>query len=375
MHTCQFRLLLVTWRYFPCVGGIATHVHEIARRFADRGVDVTVLTTDPTGQLAANEESEGVRIRRVRAWPANDDTYYFTPGIFREIRNGGWNLVHCQGYQTLVPPVTMLACLKAKIPYVLTLHPGGHSSRFINAIKLVQWEVNRPLLARAERIIVTAEWEEEFFRKRLRLFHQRFVLIPNGGTLPKVDGPSSVNSDDGTLIVSIGRLERYKGHHRVIAALPKVLEECPDVHLRIVGSGPYESALWRMAQDLGVAHRVAIEAIPVSDRQGMASILSKAALVTLLSEYEGHPMSIMEALTLGRPVLVSDHPGLQEFADRGLARSVSLKSTPAQIAAAVVDQLRHPLVPAGFDLPTWDDCAANLLKLYCNVVGRSSCAS
>lgn len=364
----SLRVLQVTWHYFPHIGGVATHVYEVAKRLAARGVEVTVLATDPSGQLATQEVSEGVQIQRVRAWPPNKD-YYFSPGIYRVITQGKWDIIHCQGYQTLVQPVAMLAALRAKIPFVLTFHTGGHSSRLRRAMRSTQFAVLRPLLARAERLITIAQWEQQFYPDLLRLSSQHFVLIPNGGTLPQVE-KTQIETKDETLIVSIGRLERYKGHHRVIAALPMVLKEYPNAHLRILGNGPYEEPLRKLAQNLGVADRVEIKAIPASERQEMASLLSRAALVTLLSEFEGHPISIMEALALGRPVLTSDHPGLQEFTDKGLARSVPLKSTNEEVAKGILNQLYSPLIPANIVLPTWDDCATNLLDLYATIVAR-----
>ena len=61
------RVLLVTPRYFPFMGGIETHVHEVAQRMAATGVDVTVLTTDHSGKLPAREEVGQVTVRRARA--------------------------------------------------------------------------------------------------------------------------------------------------------------------------------------------------------------------------------------------------------------------------------------------------------------------
>jgi glycosyltransferase involved in cell wall biosynthesis len=93
-------------------------------------------------------------------------------------------------------------------------------------------------------------------------------------------------------------------------------------------------------------------------------------VVTLLSDYETHPIAALEALALQRPVLVTNTSGLQELADRGLARSVGLTSTPQEVAHAVIEQIRNPLRLAHFDLPTWDDCARELLLLYRACVGR-----
>src|SRR5207302_11425078 len=59
------RLLMVSARYFPDMGGIETHVHEVARRLVHKGVDVTVLTTMPQHtltQLPRETVSEGIRI-------------------------------------------------------------------------------------------------------------------------------------------------------------------------------------------------------------------------------------------------------------------------------------------------------------------------
>src|SRR5438270_1075286 len=102
------RVLMVAARYFPYVGGVETHVYEVGRRLARAGIEITVLTTDLSGQLPVAEELEGVQIRRVRAWPNNKD-YYFAPGIYRFILQRQWDIVHCQGYHNLVAPLTMLA--------------------------------------------------------------------------------------------------------------------------------------------------------------------------------------------------------------------------------------------------------------------------
>ncbi len=366
-------VLLVTPRYLPYMGGVENHVHQVAQRLARAGVNVTILTTDPSGQLPVEESSEGVTVQRVRAWPGKRD-YYFAPNIYRVITQGDWDIIHIQSYHTLVAPLAMLAALRAGIPYVVTFHGGGHSSRLRNALRGVQRILLRPLLARAARLVAVASFEVAFFGKQLRLGDERFVLIPNGADLPKVHHLAPAIADP-KIIASVGRLERYKGHHRIIAALPKVLEQQPDVHLWIAGSGPYEPVLLRLAHELGVTEHVEIRAIPADDRQRMAVELSKVALVMLLSEYETHPIAVLEALAVGRPVLVADTSGLAELAERGLAQAIPVDSTAEQVAMAILAQLRQPHVPSKIEFPTWDDCAADLLHLYYTITGSSECVS
>ena len=362
-NSSELRLLLVTARYFPFMGGIETHTYEVGRRLARSGVDVTVLTTDPSGRLPENQEREGVQIRRVRAWPSQKD-YYFAPAVGRVITEGHWDLIHCQGCHTFVPPLAMLAAQQAGIPYVVTFHTGGHSSRLRNALRGVQWTLLGPLLVRAKRWIGVSQYEVDFFRERLHLPPERCTVIPNGSDLPQLLEPAVVQPG---LIISVGRLERYKGHQRVIAALPKLREQCSQVHLLILGSGPYEPNLRRWAEKLGVSEHVEIRSIPPNDRQSMAQALAQAALVVLLSEAESHPVAVMEALLLGRPVLVADTSGLHELAERQLVRAVPLESNPGEVAAAILEELHHPMPRADLKLPTWDDCAADLLSVYQSV--------
>ncbi|MDQ6670141.1 MAG: glycosyltransferase family 4 protein [Chloroflexota bacterium] len=369
----RLRVLLVTARYFPFTGGIETHVYEVARRLSDAGVDVTVLTTDPGGRLKSDELIFGVRVVRARAWPDVED-FYFAPGIYGYVRKGGWDVVHVEGSHTFAPPLAMLAARHARLPYVVTFHTGAHSSKLRNAGRGIQWMLLRGLFAKADRLVAVSRFEEEFFRERVHLPAERFIYIPNGSDLPE-PYPDVSSSTDGPLILSIGRLEQYKGHHRVIRALPKLLERRPDARLCILGSGPYEHALRQLAGQLGVADRVEIRTIAAEDRRGMATALARANLVVLMSQGESHPVAVMEALALRRPVLGAHTPGLIELAERGLVRSIPVDSPPGVVAAAMLEQLEHPLIPGPGRLPTWDECASALLRVYQRIARRSVCAS
>jgi len=366
----RLRILMVAVRFSPFMGGLETHVYEAARRLVQQGVDVTVLTTNPAGNLPAEEILDGIKVLRVQAWPAYRD-FGVSLAVFKIIKEGHWDVVHCQGYHTLFAPVAMLAARLAKIPYLVTFHSGGHSSRLRNAIRGVQRQVLRPLLAGAAKLVAVSEFEAEFFQEKLKLPATRFVIIPNGASLPELSEESNAITGP-ELIVSVGRLERYKGHHRVIQAFPDVARKYPNARLHIVGSGPYESELRQLTKTLGIETMVEIGAIPATDRQGMAEILAKASLVVLLSDYEAHPLAVMEALAMKRPVLVTDTSGLGEIARKGWVRSIPLNSSVGAISRALISQLEHPLIAIGFELPTWERCAADLLNLYNQVSDKGS---
>lgn len=153
----QLRILMVTPRYLPYMGGVENHVYQVARRLVQAGVDITVLTTDPSQQLPMVEQMEGINVRRIAAYPARRD-YHFAPALSGLIRRGAWDLVHVQSYHTLVAPLAMWAAWRAGLPYVVTFHGGGHSSALRNRMRGAQQTLLRPLLARAEKLIAVANF-------------------------------------------------------------------------------------------------------------------------------------------------------------------------------------------------------------------------
>lgn len=354
------RILMVTPRFFPYMGGVESHVYQVGRRMAAQGWDITILTADPSGKLSANEDIEGIKIIRVRAWPTNRD-YYWAPGIYQKIINEHWDLIHIQSYHTLVPPLAMLAALYANIPYLITFHGGGHSSRLRHALRSIQRMLLRPLLSRAEKLIAVAKFEIPLFSGELFLPSEKFVLVPNGAELPKIE---PIIGGRQPLIASVGRLERYKGHQHIIAAMPFILKKRPEMRLWIAGSGPYENELLSQIDKLNLHEQITIRAIPATERETLARELSKASLFVLYSEYETHPIAVLEAISLGCPALVSNTSGLAELAEQGLATAIPLNYSEQELADAILNQLEHPYQPKKVDLPTWDECASGLLNIY-----------
>lgn len=358
------RVLMVTPRSPLAQGGVERHVMEVSRRVAAAGASVEVLCTEPGGPPLREEHRDGVTIRTVRAWPANRD-WCFAPRIWREMSRREWDVVHVQSYHTFVAPLAMLRALTLGIPYVVTFHGGGHSSEMRNRARRLQRRLLRPLLTRAERLVAVARFEIEEYGDELGLPTERFVLIPNGTDVAFSESTSPNGQPDGPpAIASIGRLERYKGHHRVIAAFPYVLEREPEARLLIVGTGPYEGDLREQATQLGIADRVEFTSTPPDRPAAMAELLQRISLVVLLSDFETHPLVALEAAAAGRRLLVADASGLAELAKDGFARAIPLEESAAGVGRAVLEELSQPPPARRPQLTSWDDCAAELQDLY-----------
>jgi glycosyltransferase involved in cell wall biosynthesis len=361
------RLAMVASRFPPLVGGIETIVDESARRMAVRGLDVTVLTTDLTGELLSTEYRDGFTVRRFRAWPGWTDLYV-SPSLIREIRNGRYDLVHVQGINNLLPPTALRASQRAGIPTVVCFHTGGNSSRLRTAVREHQWWLERGFLRKSTTLVASCQYEVEHFARRLRIDPGRIRLIRNGSEPLPVDGTPPAFSAS-PLISSVGRLERYKGHHRVIAAMPELLEAAPGAKLAIVGRGPYEKQLRRQVARLGVDQAVVFTSFGSTERAGLGALVSASDIVALLSDYEANPVAVMEAFALGRRVIVADTSGLTELGSVGSATVVPPDIAPVELARVLVTLAAQP-EPERLDLPTWDDCVDEFIQVYAETVSE-----
>jgi len=365
------RVLMVTPRSPLGQGGVERHVMEVSRRLASAGVHVEVLCSDPGGRAAGEQIAAGVLVRAVRAWPADRD-WCFAPGLWRAIARADADVVHVQSYHTFVGPTAMLRAWTLGIPYLLTFHGGGHSLLHRNRLRRLQRLLLRPLLAHASRLVAVAPFEIEQYGRELRIPAERFALIPNGSDLTAADlgiaGSSNGHSSShGPVIATIGRLERYKGHHRVIAALPYVLEQRPDARIVVVGSGPYEQELRAAAAAAGVVDRVEFTSVPAGDRRGMWDLLQSVSLVALLSDFETHPITALEAASAHRRLLVSRRGGLIDLINDGTASGIEPDAPPREVASAIVAGLDRPAPTKTPLLSTWEQCASALLDLYRSV--------
>ena len=363
------RILMVSPRFLPETGGTETHVYEVTRRLAAlRSFEITVLATDRSRRLPRKEVIEGITVLRVPSWPRSRD-YYFAPGIAAVIRQGNWDLVHCQGIHTPVPLLAMRSAQRVGLPYVVTFHTGGHSSRLRNAVRTTQWRLAGPLLRNAASLIAVSRFEAGILTRHARLEDKSVIVIPNGGALPP---PRTGTPAVPGRIISSGRLERYKGHHRVIRALPHVIHEIPEAHLVILGTGPYESNLRKLARRLGVSDRVTIKHLPPADRRTMATALAESSVVAALSDYEAHPVAVMEALSAARPVVGYDVAGIAELIAKGWVHGVPPGAPPDIIARELIKAISAAPPTDRVQLPSWESCADQLARIYLSSVCTSS---
>ncbi len=132
------------------------------------------------------------------------------------------------------------------------------------------------------------------------------------------------------VVLSAGRLSREKRVHLLIEALSRLPSKtCETVRLKIVGSGPLEDELRASARRLNVAERVDFMGrLPHAE---LMREMAKCRVYAQMSEYEGHPKTILEAMAAGAPLLAADSPGIREHVADGRT-GLLVSGEPAAVA-------------------------------------------
>jgi glycosyltransferase involved in cell wall biosynthesis len=105
-------------------------------------------------------------------------------------------------------------------------------------------------------------------------------------------------------VLAAGRLARQKGYDRLIKSWALVAPDHPDWHLRICGNGPAQEKLERLIAERGLEQSVTL-AGPAKD---LGAEMAKASIFVLSSRWEGLPLALLEAMSVGMAVVSFNCP-------------------------------------------------------------------
>ncbi|MFN8005673.1 MAG: glycosyltransferase [Terriglobia bacterium] len=134
------------------------------------------------------------------------------------------------------------------------------------------------------------------------------------------------------LIGTIARFSVQKGHEYTIDAIPEIIRVYPQARFLFVGDGPQREKCYKRVEALGVDSHV----IFAGEREDIADILSALDLFLLTSIYEGLPLSILEALSVGVPVVATQVSGTPEAVLHEKTGLLIPKADSSAVAAAVI---------------------------------------
>jgi glycosyltransferase involved in cell wall biosynthesis len=142
--------------------------------------------------------------------------------------------------------------------------------------------------------------------------------------------------DDTQVVCTIGRLVPQKGHRIFIETMKLVRERCPGAVGLIVGEGQCRKDLDEYNREQGTADSVLLTGL----RQDIAEILHLSDLFVLSSYREGFPITILEAMAVGRACVVTDVGGNREAVAPGSTGIVTKVGDPQALAEPIIELLQ-----------------------------------
>jgi len=209
--------------------------------------------------------------------------------------------------------------------------------------------VAREMFSRVDAIISDSSQAIDVCQRWLPRKHRRALVIPNGIFPPSVEKrrdevrrffglPEGSNT---RVIGQIGRLISYKGHHVLLEAAARVLEQQPSTAFLLCGYAhppSYLDDLRRHATRLGIADRVRIAGYegPIGDVWGAVDIHVHASLL------DSSPIAIHESMALGLPAVVTSVGGIPDLVRDNETALVVPPGDPEALAAALLRVLQDP---------------------------------
>ena len=184
-----------------------------------------------------------------------------------------------------------------------------------------------------DRYIVVSHGLTERLRARFRIPAHKIRVVPNAVPVedfrrePDPRLRAELAGGAGPIVLTVARLESQKDHATLIEAVPRV----PDARFVLVGEGGERRALESRARALGVSDRVRFLGL----RGDIADLLAISDVFVLPSLYEGLPLSILEAMAAGKPVVASSIPGIDEVVVDGETGLLVPPRDPAALAASI----------------------------------------
>jgi glycosyltransferase involved in cell wall biosynthesis len=349
------KVLFVLTYYHPHVSGLTIYVKRLATTLAQRGHQVTVLTSRYDRALPAEETIDGVRVVRVPV------LFRVSKGVimprfpllaWRLIRQHDVVSVHLPQFEASL--LGLLGRLAGR-PVVLTYHcdlqlPQGWFNRVVDKVVFVSNYLAGHLAQAA--VAYTQDFaQHSHFLSR---FLHKVRVIPPPVIMPAPD-PAAVEAfrvehdlADRPVVGMAARLATEKGVEVLIEAMPRLLAAFP--RLKVLFAGQYqdvmgEEAYYRrlipLIKELGAEHW---EFLGVLDQQQMPAFFAACDVLVVpsLNSTESFGLVQVEAMLCGTPSIASNLPGVRQPPRMTGMGEVTPIGDADALAEAIIRVIRHP---------------------------------
>jgi glycosyltransferase involved in cell wall biosynthesis len=353
------------------IGGAQIHVRDLAFAARDHG-QTPALITSGQGPLVDGFRQAGIPVvllphltAPIRPWR----DFRALGEIRRALAELRPDLV--AAHSSKAGLLGRLAGRSLRIPVVFTVHGWAFTPGVPGSRAAVYRRLERMAGPLASRLITVSEFDRRLALEARIASPDRIVTVHNG--MPDV-GPD-LRADPARTpprIVMVARFEPQKDHATLIRALAGLRDR--PWELDLIGEGPGMAAMRTLAAELGVGDRIRF----LGQRMDVQRLLAAAQLGVLITNWEGLPLSILEAMRAGLPVVASDVGGIAETIRDGQTGYLVARGAVEQVRERVGRLLAESALRGTFGAAgralferqfTLEHCVTRTLAVYQSVVG------
>lgn len=331
----RLRILLYSPTDPAASGGVQAVFRRLGAQLRERGHSVRLAWARP-GSRGLSDDSVVyplVYAKTSRGLPVPSAVLPALRGFLRLF----WGLArfrpHVVNVHFLQPELVYFLWLRRLFRYRLVLSAHGSDV-------LLPWNGRalRRHVPKADAITAVTPALAEHIEQWPGVPHGGVEVIPNGVDREfwQATGESGAVDRRAPIIVSIGRLHRVKGHDILLRALAAVRAQVPDAQLIVIGGGDQRHDLERLVSELDL--QAAVTFTGELPPEGVRDRLARARVFVLPSRSEGMPLSLLEAMSAGVPVVASSVGGVADLLTEGAGLLVP-PDDPAALAGAITPLL------------------------------------
>ena len=365
---------MLTHTYLPNIGGREIHVAKLSEALAERGHEVTVITSGKKLEI----EKEKIVVIRIPekaitlSRHPREVKYRVLPQLFSVLKSVDCDVIHAHDTLHFTTDASAFVSLIRKIPFVITIHGFYPDTPLLHAlVKTYYSTVGRILFKIPRRIICPTNYMVT--KLRLSKYKHKITVIPNG-----VEAHPQLHREttDKIKLLAVGRIAPVKGLRFAILAMPEILQKFPNIELNIVGpdSYGYASSLKELIRKTKVIDAVnLIGPIPPEE---MSKHYQESDVCIVPSLSENFPLVVLEALGWGKPVIASRVGGIPEIITHEKNGLLIRPENPYELAEMVMrlledDSLYESLANNGYQTAqkyTWEFIAKRVEEVYEDVL-------
>lgn len=330
--------------FYPHLGGVESHVMDVARELAARGHEVTVVTTRHTSSAAERETMDGFDVIRVKPATVVLRTP-ITPRIRAVLRALAADVVHAHMPPPLSAHYAADVCEARRLPLVVTYHCDVELPSLLGSFveALYRRSLGESTLEQAAEVIVTTRTYAATSRA---VWRHNPTVIPNAVDArrfhPEVDGTGVRQRlkipPDRPVALLVGRIVPHKGVEHFIEAARHV----PEAQFLVAGEGSSLEAMEELAEAIRVKDRVRFLGRISQDNLPKVYAACDVFVLPSVSRLEAFGIVALEAMATGKPVVVADIPGVREVIEDGREGLLADPVNPQDLAEKMRRLLEDP---------------------------------